>query len=152
MSTETLDRTTAVGATSTPDEDMRTLDRLVGSWRVTGEAEGEVRYEWTEAGFFLLQHLDLVRDGHPIRGLEVIGHRHGFGEALSTDIRSRVYSFLDGLTLDYVYELAGDTLTIWGGERGSPSYYRGTISGDAMAGAWHWPGGGYAISATRVRE
>lgn len=36
----------------------------------------------------------------------------------------------------------GDTLTIWGGEKGSPAYYRGTIDGDTVTGAWVYPGGG----------
>jgi hypothetical protein len=35
-----------------------------------------------------------------------------------------------GNTLDYVYEVEGDTLMIWGGERGSPAYYTGRCSDD----------------------
>jgi hypothetical protein len=47
--------------------------------------------------------------------------------------------------VDYTYELKGDTLTIWFGERGSPAYYEGTLSedGSTLTGAWHYPGGGY---------
>ena len=69
----------------------------------------------------------------------------------SADIRSRFYSST-GDTLDYVYELEGDTLTIWFGERGSPAYYRGKFSGDGntLAGAWHYPGGGYEAISRRV--
>lgn len=59
----------------------------------------------------------------------VIGHLRPFGEDPSPDIRSRAYDSA-GNTLDYVYELEGDTLTIWGGERGSPAYYRGTFGAD----------------------
>jgi hypothetical protein len=58
-----------------------------------------------------------------------------------------------GNTLDYVYELEGDTLTIWGGEKGSPAYYRGTFSedGKTVSGAWHYPGGGgYEATSTRI--
>lgn len=29
-----------------PDAELRKLDRLVGSWRISGGAEGQVRYEW----------------------------------------------------------------------------------------------------------
>jgi hypothetical protein len=52
-----------------------------------------------------------------------------------------------------VYELEGDTLTIWGGEKGSPAYYVGKFSadGNTMTGAWEWPGGGYESTATRVK-
>ncbi len=56
---------------------------------------------------------------------------------------------------DYVYELKGDTLTIWGGEKGSPAYYKGTCSddGNTLSGAWVYPGGGeYESTATRVRS
>ena len=58
-----------------------------------------------------------------------------------------------GDTIDYVYELEGDALTIWAGGRGSPAYYRGTFGddGDTLTGAWHYPGGGrYEAISTRV--
>jgi hypothetical protein len=105
-----------------------------------------------EGGFFLVQHFDLIHGGRPIKGIEVIGHLQLFGEEPIPEIRTRVYSYLDGMTLDYVYELEGDTLTIWGGEKGSPSYYKGTFSedGKVLEGGWVWPGGGYNTVSTRV--
>jgi len=137
-----------------PHPDLRSLDRLVGTWQVSGEAQGQVQYEWAEGGFFLIQHFDLVHGGRKIKGVEFIGHLHRLEEDPGEEIRTRVYSFLDGLTLDYVYELEGDTLTIWGGEKGSPAYYRGKFSDDSstLAGAWVWPGGGYKTTTTRVRR
>ncbi|MCL3836992.1 hypothetical protein [Aeromicrobium duanguangcaii] len=42
-----------------PNTALNTLDKLVGTWTVSGGAEGTVIYEWTEGGFFLLQHVDL---------------------------------------------------------------------------------------------
>jgi hypothetical protein len=44
-----------------------------------------------------------------------------------------------GNTLDYVYELEGDTLKIRAGENPSPAYYKGTFNddGDTLSGAWH---------------
>src|SRR5829696_5362725 len=72
-----------------PHPDLTSLDRLVGTWAVSGDAEGTVVYEWTEGGFFLLQHVDLGSN----RGLEVIGHEHKYGEDPSADIRSRYYGF-----------------------------------------------------------
>jgi hypothetical protein len=59
-------------------------------------------------------------------GIEVIGHERLFGAEPSEEVKSRFYSNT-GDTLDYVYELEGDTLTIWAGERDSPAYYRGTV-------------------------
>jgi hypothetical protein len=47
--------------------------------------------------------------GHTIEGIEIIGHLQSFGAASGKDIQSRFYSFLDGMTLDYVYELDGDS-------------------------------------------
>jgi hypothetical protein len=132
-----------------PNLDLTSLDRLVGTWAVSGEAEGTVVYEWTEGGFFLLQHVDLGGN----KGLEVIGHEHKYGEDPSADIRSRYYGFSEGETLDYTYEIKDDTLTIWMGERNSPAYYEGTFSedGNTLTGAWHYPGGGgYSTVSTRT--
>lgn len=135
-----------------PNTDLKSLDRLVGTWQVSGDAQGQIRYEWKEGGFFLVQDFDLVHGGRNIKGIEIIGHLQGLGEEPGKEIRTRVYSFLDGLTLDYVYELEGSTLTIWGGEKGSPACYKGTFSddGNTLTGGWVWPGGGYETTTTRV--
>jgi hypothetical protein len=137
----------------TPSADLKNLDCLVGTWNVTGGAKGQVRYEWMEGGFFLIQHVSLDNDGHISKGIEMIGHEQKFGEAPSEDIQSRYYGS-GGETFDYVYEMDGNTLTIWGGEKGSPAYYRGTLSadGNTLTGGWVYPGGGgYQSTATRVK-
>ena len=132
-----------------PNPDLKSLDRLVGTWKVSGGVKGTVRYEWMPGGFFLFQHVDLGDN----KGLEVIGHEQKFGEAPGKDIQSRYYGS-EGYTFDYVYELVEDTLTIWAGERGSPAYYQGIFSkdGHTLKGEWVYPGGGgYESTATRVR-
>lgn len=138
----------------TPDPALKRLgNALVGTWNMSGGVTGQIRYEWMEGGFFLIQHVDLDHDGHKNKGMEVIGRLQGFGATEpSEDIKSRYYGSM-GETFDYVYELDGDTLTIWGGEKGSPAYYRGKISddGNTLTGAWVWPGGGYESIATRVK-
>jgi hypothetical protein len=137
-----------------PNPDLGTLERLIGRWKQSGGIEGEITYEWMEGGFFLIQRVNLEHDGHPIKGIEIIGHLQAFGEEPSKDIKSRFYSFLDGLTLDYVYEVDGDILTIWGGEKGSPAYYKGQFSrdGNILTGGWVYPGGGgYEAISTRVQ-
>jgi hypothetical protein len=137
-----------------PNPDLKSLDRLVGTWKQSGEVDGEITYEWGEGGFFLLQYVDLMQYGNHIKGIEIIGHEFPFGAEPSADIKSRFYSFLDGMTLDYVYEMEGDTLTIWGGEKGSPAYYKGTFSedGNTLTGGWVYPdGGGYESVSTRVK-
>jgi hypothetical protein len=134
-----------------PNPDLKSLNHLVGSWNVSGDATGTIKYEWTEGGFFLVQHFDFVHDGRSIKGIELIGHLHPFEGEPSEDIHTRVYSFTDGMTLDYVYEVTDGTLMIWGGEKGSPMFYRGTFSGDknTVTGGWQWPGGGYTANMAR---
>jgi len=61
-----------------PSEAVAALARLVGSWTVTGEAQGTVRYEWMPGRFFLLQHVQLTEYGQQTTGLEVIGHLRPF--------------------------------------------------------------------------
>ena len=137
-----------------PSPALKRLDKLAGTWNVSGEVQGQITFEWMEGGFFLMQHIDLDHAGHKIKGLEIIGHERTYGAAEpSRDIKSRVYDS-EGNTWDYVYELEGDTLTIWAGEKGSPAYFRGKFSddGNAFSGDWVWPGGGYHASSVRVKK
>lgn len=132
-----------------PSPALKRLDRLVGTWNVTGGAEGQTVYEWMEGGFFLMQHVSLGES----KGLEIIGHEHKYGEEPSADIKSRYYGEF-GNTFDYTYEIQGDTLMIWMGERGSPAYFQGTFSpdGNTLTGDWVYPGGGgYSSVSTRVK-
>ncbi|TDE97286.1 hypothetical protein EXU48_03515 [Occultella glacieicola] len=134
-----------------PSAVVRALDRLVGTWAVTGGAQGTVRYEWMPGGHFLIQHVELEQYGQSVTGFEVIGHLHPFGEPVSEEVASRFYDSM-GNTFDYVYELKGDTLTIWAGAQDSPAYFRGTFTDDdrAMSGDWIYPGGGgYPSTMTR---
>jgi hypothetical protein len=140
----------------TPNPDLKSLDRLVGTWDVfdpgdAGGVRGRITYEWMEGGFFLVQHVDLEHGGQKIKGIEIIGHEQTFGAEPSADIKSRFYDTM-GNTLDYVYEVDGGTLTIWGGEKGSPAYFKGSFSedGNTVTGGWVYPGGGYASTMTRV--
>ena len=138
----------------TPNPDLEGLGRLVGTWSVSGGARGQVTYEWMEGRFFLLQHVELEQYGQKSKGIEIIGHERPFGAEPSPEIRSRFYDNY-GNTLDYVYELEGDTLTIWGGQKGSPAYYKGRFSedGNTITGAWVYPGGGgYESTSTRVQS
>lgn len=142
--------TDTVSGTEQPDPALRALDRLVGSWEISGDATGAITYRWMEGGFFLIQEGELELYGHRNRFTEIIGRERPFGGEPSSDIKSRTYT-ASGDTLDYVYELVGDTLTIWGGERGSDSLYTGSFNqdGNTLAGAWSWPGGGYQTTSTR---
>lgn len=134
-----------------PDPALKSLEKLVGTWTVSGpDIDGATRYEWLDGGFFLVQYFDFVHSGRKVKGLEVIGLERPFEKEASEDIKSRIYDN-EGNTFGYVYEVTGETLTIWGGEKGSPAYYRGTWSedGKTCAGAWVYPGGGYESTMRR---
>ncbi len=129
-------------------------DALVGKWKLSGGVEGEIRYEWMDGGRFLIQHVDLKAFGRQIKGIEIIGNLQRLGEQPSEDVWTRFYSGLDGLTLDYVYELRGKELTIWFMKKNSGNRFIGTISddGQSYSGAWAWPGGGYEVTGKRMDE
>ncbi len=57
----------------------------------------------------------------------------------------------DGEILEYVYDLDGDSLTIWFGDVGSPARFVGSFdaSGRVNTGRWQWPGGGYESTMTK---
>ncbi|MBA2339115.1 MAG: hypothetical protein H0V88_01870 [Pyrinomonadaceae bacterium] len=139
--------------TPKPNPDLKGLEKLIGTWKVSGGLQGTNTFEWTEGGFFLIQRFDFERDGHPIKGIEIIGHEQKFGEEPSKEIKTRVYSFMDGMTLDYVYEMDDEGLTIWMDKKGSSGYMKGTFSddGNTMNVEWFYPGGGYKATATKVK-
>ncbi|MEZ4642398.1 MAG: hypothetical protein R3E31_06615 [Chloroflexota bacterium] len=136
-----------------PSHKLQALDRLVGTWELSGDTTGIVTYRWMEGGFFLVQDIDIHLFGNHVKAVEYIGHLHPFGQEPSDDVYSRVYD-TQGNTLDYVYELEGDVLTIWGGEKGSPAYFKGEFIDDDMnEGAWFFPGGGgYTTTMKRKKE
>ena len=140
-------------ATIKQNSDLKTLNKLVGTWKISGDATGQIEYKWAEGGFFLIQDVDLEYGGKQIRGIEMIGHLQKIGEEPSREIWSRFYHFKEGLTLDYVYELVDNTLTIWFDKKGSNNFYRGTFNedGSSFKGAWQWPGGGYSMVAKKIK-
>ena len=46
-----------------PSPDLRSLDRLVGTWEMSGDVQGTVVFEWMEGSFFLVQRVDLEQYG-----------------------------------------------------------------------------------------
>ncbi len=138
-----------------PDSRLKALDILVGTWDITGpDIAGKVTYQWMEGKFFLIQYVDLEQYGQKMKGMEIIGFERGFGDDKpSEDIKSRYFDSV-GNTFDYTYEMEGDLLTIWGGEKGSPAYFKGKFSadGNTNTGAWVYPdGGGYESTMTRIK-
>jgi hypothetical protein len=132
-------------------DELKRLGRLVGTWAVSDGVTGTTSFEWMEGGFFLIQRGDLRHGEDVIRMTELIGREHLFGAEPGTEIKSRVYDTA-GHTLDYGYELEGDVLTIWGGFKGSPGYFRGEFDADGnrLTGDWVYPGGGYHATMVRI--
>ncbi|MFF3924089.1 hypothetical protein [Paenibacillus lactis] len=59
--------------------DLQSLDRLVGTWQISGGAEGTVTYEWMEGGYFLIQRVQLMQHGQEavvLCFLEILANLH----------------------------------------------------------------------------
>lgn len=127
---------------------LRSLAPLIGTWAVngSGSSSGTVSYDWFEGGAFLVQQVDLVSDDGTTRGIEYIGLDPDSGR-----LRSHFFG-TTGEILEYTYELAGRTLTIWFGGPDSPAKFVGEFNADQTVntGAWRWPGGGYESTMTRL--
>lgn len=100
---------------SNPDQALRRLDRLVGTWTINGRTlgadedniSGHTAFEWLPGGFFLQQRIEMNFMGLPIQSLELIGHDPSTGA-----FSSQVYSNLAGVPLPYEWDVQGDVLTI----------------------------------------
>jgi len=130
-----------------PRPQLRQLEPLIGTWEVTGSLlQGTVSFEWMEGGFFLVQQVDAEAGARRIRGTEYIG----FDEDTQT-LRSH-YMDVHGANFTYTWEIEGDTIKTWFGEKDSNNFFEGRFSDDgtSYSGAWQWPGGGYTATLTRV--
>ena len=65
---------------------MKTLNKLIGKWKLTGDVHGQTEYKWLEDGKFLMQDVDIKYGGRKIKGIEIIGHLHKLGEKPSKEI------------------------------------------------------------------
>ena len=138
---------------SEPHPTLKTLEPLVGIWEVKGSdsdtddaVSGRIEFEWMEGGFFLIQKVELAHSGSPGKGLEIIGYDEAAGVCTSN------YFDSSGNRFTYAWEVAGDTLRIWFGGKGSPAGFTGTFSdgGKTLTGQWEWPGGGYHATSTKI--
>lgn len=136
--------------TPTPNPGLRALDRLVGTWKISEGAAGQLRYEWLEGGFFLVAHGDFEQGGRRTKHIELIGYDHEIGAQPAGVMTSRLYTD-KGDTLSYTHEIDDKGVTSWFGAKGSPTVFKARwIDNDTLTGAWEWPGGGYKLTLTRV--
>jgi hypothetical protein len=140
-----------------PDPALKRLERLVGSWKITGrtldsEVEniyGSVSIQWLPGGFFLEQRGKLHFMGITVLSLEIVGYDPSTGY-----FSSHVYSNMDVLPGRYFWDVVGNVVTHWT----EAATYTGTFSedGNIIAGGWRPKqglaiGGNAAYDATMTR-
>src|SRR5882762_7569150 len=69
---------------------LKPLDKRVGTWKVSGETEGTLTYEWLDGAFFLIARGDTKQNGQPTRHMEIIGYFREMGVAPAYVISSRL--------------------------------------------------------------
>lgn len=143
--------------TPDPHEQLHHLDVLVGAWSLEGcdldgssPFTGTTTRRWMPGSHFLIQEMQTESQEH--QSIEYIGYDHQRGEIRSMLFGEEGPGPFCSFALEYVWDLDGDHLTIWHGDRGSPAYFTGEIdqAGGIVAGRWEWPGGGYLATATRL--
>lgn len=131
-----------------PNPALESLDVLVGAWAVSGpEVRGRVAFEWMEGGFFLMQHVYLDHGGQRHKGTEYIGYDESNKLLKSYFFGNTGSAPFPGPALEYVWEVDDDTLTIWGGHKGSPAAFR--ASSATTATLLPVPGSGRAADTKR---
>jgi hypothetical protein len=133
--------------TKNPIDKLRSLEPLLGTWRIEGPGtSGTVRYDWAAHGGWLVQEVEIVAGDDVTRGVEYIGY-----DGDTDSIRSHFFGG-SGDLLEYTYSLEGAVLMIHFGGPDSPAKFIGTFNDDFTrnTGAWEWPGGGY--ESTMIKE
>src|SRR5262249_45705931 len=77
----TIPESGEAGKTPKPKPALKRLDRLVGTWRMSGHPVGATEdsitgtttFAWLDGGFFLVQDMSMDYDGKPITSHELIG-------------------------------------------------------------------------------
>jgi Protein of unknown function (DUF1579) len=147
-----------------PDPALRRLDRLVGTWTLTGNLVGsdeenivgEISFQWLEGGFFLQQDAKIDFGGmFKVSSRELIGYDPETGA-----FASHVYSNLSPISLPYTWDLRDDTLTISVTHGPLDASFSGEFSedGESFSGGWRPNPGAdetiniaYDVRGTRVK-
>lgn len=145
-------------STSSPHPALKRLDRLVGTWRMSGRTpdaqddniSGRVTIAWMPGGFFLEQRGEIELGGFRVQSLEIVGY-----DPSTQAFASYVYSNLNGVPSRYHWDVQGDIVTHWT----DGSKYTGTFSEDGtiLSGGWRPDGGkegpdNIAYDAIMMRE
>jgi hypothetical protein len=129
-----------------PNPALKSLARLLGAWRVLGEANGQVTFKWMEGGFFMVQDINLA----DIKGIEFIGYEENTGKLLSH------YFDSNGSYLEYTYQVSETAYIVSVDMPGIKGRFTGNFSnnGNVISGEWKWIKDGsewrYPVILTRV--
>ena len=141
-----------------PNPALKRLERLVGTWHMTGRTltsdrddfSGTSTFEWLPGGYFLQTTGKIEMPGLNHWSMEIIGYDEKIDAFTST-----LYTSMEGVTRVYHWDFQGDTLTHWE----ETSKYTGTISADGktITGGWRpfegiesHPGNTYDATMTRI--
>jgi hypothetical protein len=145
-----------------PDEALKRLDRLVGTWRMQGHAvgsdenniTGETTFKWLDGGFFLEQNMRMDYAGQPITSRELIGY-----DPKTKAFASFVYSNMAPDPWPYTWDVQGDEITIAIKKPPMDATFKGKFAADGKSWSGGWrpnPGADktinapYDITCTRV--
>jgi hypothetical protein len=118
---------------------LRTLDPMVGRWRLHGRTDGAeadnitgtIELDWLPGGHFLRQHAQFDFAGMvQIDSLELIGY-----EAETDSLASAVYSNLAPRPLPYHWSMDGNALTIHM-DAGATMHATLSADGTSFQGRW----------------
>ncbi len=143
-----------------PDPALKRLEKLVGTWALTGRTlnssedniTGWTTFEWMPGGFFLKSFGEITFQGFLIQSLEIIAY-----DPKSKTFPSSVYSNLSGTVLSYEWDVQGNIVI----HTGLGAKYTGTFSedDDTLTGGWRpdegkesTDGNAYDAVMTRVKK
>jgi hypothetical protein len=122
---------------SGPDPALNWLERLVGTWRLSGRTldvdedniHGWTTIEWLPGGFFLQLRGEIEFKGFKAQSLEIVGY-----DPASQTFPATVYSSMGGVPAAYYWDVQGDVVTHWT----TGSKYTGTFNedGTVLTGGW----------------
>lgn len=143
-----------------PDLALKRLEKLVGTWKLTGRTlsskedniTGWTTFEWMLRGFFLKMTGEITVHNMSMQSLEIIAY-----DPESGTFPASVYSSMSGTVLSYKWDVQGNTVI----HSGLGATYTGTFSEDGkmLIGGWRpdegvesTAGNTYDATMTRVDE
>ncbi|GAC1662194.1 MAG: hypothetical protein PVS3B1_37790 [Ktedonobacteraceae bacterium] len=148
---------TAPMHTPQPDPALGRLEKLVGTWKLTGRTRssqqdnitGWTTFEWLPGKFFLQAVGEITFEGARMQSLEIIAY-----DPERKTFPASVYSSMSGTVFSYQWDIQGNTVI----HAGLGATYRGMFSEDGkmLIGGWRPDEGrestdGNTYDATMIR-